>query len=289
MTKRSPLARVEKSNPVTQSTKKSATFLVWSLLVVSFLLFFLLKEWKEPPAHVRYDAFLEDVEQQRVANIAVDDNRVHVELNDGSPGYLTLGLVDDALTQTLSEQGAYVAWGKPSRPLITALTIGLPLLLVIAFVVYFAKKAGSANTGMFAMGKSRARLVTDVKVAFDDVGGCEDAKIQLADVVDFLQDPRRWENGGARLPRGVLLEGPPGCGKTLLARAVAGATKASYYSVSASEFVELFVGVGAGVSATCFKLPPKTFPQSFLSMSWMPWAAAVVRGWDSQTTSVNRP
>ena len=119
------------------------------------------------------------------------------------------------------------------------------MLILLAFLWYFVKKAGAANQGMFTLGKSRARLVAETNVTFADIGGCDDAKEQLGDVIDFLNSPKRWAAAGARLPRGVLLEGPPGCGKTLLARAVASETNANFYSVSGSEFVELFVGVGA--------------------------------------------
>ena len=98
------------------------------------------------------------------------------------------------------------------------------------------------------------------KVTFADVGGCEDAKLALADVIDFLRRPKRWIDAGARLPRGVLLDGPPGCGKTLLARAVAGETNAKFYSVSASEFIELFVGVGAARVRDMFETAVKNAP-----------------------------
>ena len=118
-----------------------------------------------------------------------------------------------------------------------------------------------AKTGVFSLGKSRARLLTvSTNVTFDDVGGCQDAKEQLGDVIDFLGDCKRWTDAGARLPRGILLEGPPGCGKTLLARAVAGETEASFYIVSASEFVELFVGVGAARVRDMFETAAKNAP-----------------------------
>ena len=99
-----------------------------------------------------------------------------------------------------------------------------------------------------------------MNVTFAQVGGCEEAKEALGDVIDFLKQPERWNEAGVRLPRGVLLEGPPGCGKTLLARAVAGETDAKFYSVSASEFVEMFVGVGAARVRDMFDEAVKTQP-----------------------------
>ncbi len=237
--------------------KKRNTILVWTLLTASFFALFVLHSWKEPQQHASFATFLEHVDEGRVASIRIHDNQLHVKLNDGSPDYLTLGVVDDELTRRLSEQGVHVGWGKPSRPLVTILTIALPLVLVLAFLVYFAKKVGSTNQGMFSIGKSRARLITDTQVTFDDVGGCDDAKQQLGDVIDFLRHPKRWSSAGARLPRGILLEGLPGCGKTLLARAVAGETDARFYSVSASEFVELFVGTGAARIRDMFQTAAK--------------------------------
>ncbi len=240
--------------------KKRITVLIWALLIASFFALFVLNSGNEPQQHASFAAFIEHIDEGRVAAIRIHDNQIYVKCNDGSADYLTLGVVDDELTTRLSEQGVHVGWGKPSRPLVTTLTIALPLLLVLAFLVYFAKKAGSTNQGMFAVGKSRARLVTDTHVTFDDVGGCNDAKQQLGDVIDFLRHPKRWSSAGARLPRGILLEGQPGCGKTLLAQAVAGETDARFYSVSASEFVELFVGTGAARVRDMFQTAGKNPP-----------------------------
>lgn len=115
--------------------------------------------------------------------------------------------------------------------------------------------------GIQAFSRSRAKLISESsQVTFADVGGCREAKTLLRDVVDFLNDSRRWVDAGVRLPRGVLLEGPPGCGKTLLARAVAGETKAKFYLVSASEFVEMFVGVGAARVRDMFETAVKDAP-----------------------------
>lgn len=239
---------------------KRKTMLIWTLLTVSFFVLFMLDSWKEPQQHESFASFVQHIDEGRVASLRINDNQLYVKLNDGSPDYVTLGVVDDALTQRLSEQGAHVGWGKPARPLVKLLTIAVPLLLVLAFLWYFTKKVGSTNKGMFAVGKSRARLITDTHVVFDDVGGCAEAKRQLGDLIDFLKNPKRWAAAGARLPRGVLLEGPPGCGKTLLARAVAGETDANFYSVSASEFVEMFVGTGAARVRDMFQTAGKNPP-----------------------------
>jgi ATP-dependent metalloprotease FtsH len=139
--------------------------------------------------------------------------------------------------------------------------IGLPVLLFLVLFLYFLRKAQGQNTNILSLRKSSVRLVADdERCAFADVGGCEDAKEQLGDVIDFLEHPDRWQAAGVRLPRGVLLEGPPGCGKTLLARAVAGESKARFYLISASEFVEMFVGVGAARVRDTFEKASKDAP-----------------------------
>jgi cell division protease FtsH len=120
---------------------------------------------------------------------------------------------------------------------------------------FLARRIGAAGESIFSIGKSRARLVADrdTGVTFDDVAGCEEAKFELKEVVDFLKSPKQYQDVGARIPKGVLLVGPPGTGKTLLARAVAGEAKVPFFSISGSDFVEMFVGVGAARVRDLFK------------------------------------
>jgi cell division protease FtsH len=142
-----------------------------------------------------------------------------------------------------------------------AIWVLVPIVAVLALFVFFLRRAGGGAASALELRKSRARLVAEASgVTFADVGGCSEAKAQLADIIDFLKHPETWERAGVRLPRGVLLEGPPGCGKTLLARAVAGETSARFLSVAASEFVEMFVGVGASRMRDTFELAAKHAP-----------------------------
>ncbi len=138
----------------------------------------------------------------------------------------------------------------------------LPVLLLVGFLVYSARQAQRAQQGIFGIGRSNARLYNEERpsVTFEDVAGEDEAKVELTEVVDFLKSPERYRKLGARLPHGVLLVGPPGTGKTLLARTVAGEAKVPFFSITASEFVELFVGVGASRVRDLFAMAKKTAP-----------------------------
>lgn len=241
--------------------KKYATFGIWVGLILIFMLLFVLDRSDSKRGYETFETFKDQIEAGTISSVHIHNNEIHVEKNDGGPAYITLGVVDDELTQQLSDMGAHVAWGEPARPFRKLLVVGIPLLILLLFLVFFVKKASSAHHGgVFAVGKTTAREVTDSKVTFADIGGCQEAKAQLGDVVDFLKNPVKWTSSGARLPRGILLEGPPGCGKTLLAQAVAGETDASFFSLSASEFVEMFVGVGAARVRDLFQNAAKNTP-----------------------------
>ncbi len=239
--------------------EKRKTILVWVLLILVFVALFQLTR-DEPLESEPFAVFLEHVEAGEVSGVRIESNQIRVSRWDGHD-YQTLGVVDDALTQRLSDMGAVVAWGEESKPLRTLLLTAVPLLVLVGLFLYFLKKGAQGGVGnIMTLKKSRARLIEDSKVTFAEVGGCGDAKEQLGDLIDFLKSPDRWNDAGVRLPRGVLLEGPPGCGKTLLARAVAGETDAKFYLVSASEFVEMFVGVGAARVRDMFETAAKEAP-----------------------------
>ena len=241
---------------------KLKTLFVWLAFVAVFVALFVLSKSKEPQYSESYDSFLEHLQAGRIAEVWVDSNKIVVSLHDSDQRYTTLGLVDDELIEKLSSGGILVNWGEEKNPFKTLLTFGLPILILLAFLIFLAKRAQQGmQTNILSLRKSRARLLEDsTNVTFKDVGGCEDAKELFSDVIEFLKDSERWCKAGLRLPRGILLEGPPGCGKTLLARAVAGETNAKFFVVSASEFVEMFVGVGAARVRDMFENAVKEAP-----------------------------
>jgi cell division protease FtsH len=170
---------------------------------------------------------------------------------------------DPNLLGLLEAQGIQVQVKNPSVPWFTILlTDGLPLLLLVGVVVWMGRRAMQSQSGILSFGRTRARQVqTDrPKVSFEDVAGADEAKSDLQQVVDFLRNPRKYHDLGARIPRGVLLVGPPGTGKTLLARAVAGEAEVPFFSLSASEFVEMFVGVGASRVRDLFQQAKQSAP-----------------------------
>jgi cell division protease FtsH len=154
-------------------------------------------------------------------------------------------------------QAANVEFAAARPGIISQLLVGwiLPIIFMVAIWTFLARRLNPTGGSIFSIGKSRARLVADpdTGVKFEDVAGCDEAKFELKEVVDFLKNPKQYEDLGARIPKGVLLVGPPGTGKTLLARAVAGEAKVPFFSISGSDFVEMFVGVGAARVRDLFK------------------------------------
>ena len=161
--------------------------------------------------------------------------------------FRTVRVEDPKLVEELQEAG--VAFEGVHPGLLSQLLLGwiLPIGLMIALWMFLARRLGAAGGAVMSIGKSKAKLIADkdTGVSFEDVAGCDEAKYELQEVVDFLQNPERYRALGAKIPKGVLLVGPPGTGKTLLARAVAGEAKVAFFSISGSDFVEMFVGVGA--------------------------------------------
>jgi cell division protease FtsH len=170
---------------------------------------------------------------------------------------------DTSLMPLLNLHNVQVNVAPPANPLLTDILIyGLPVLLMVVFLVLIGRQATRGQESIFSFGKSKARrFVADVNgVTFKDVAGADEAKNEMQEVVDFLRNPQKYHKLGARIPRGVLLVGPPGTGKTLLGRAVAGEAGVPFYDISASEFVEMFVGVGASRVRTLFEQAKETAP-----------------------------
>src|SRR5436305_1410856 len=223
------------------------TFAIWCTLILLFFAFFsFFRNQPRSDPWRTTQAFKTDLEANRIESVTPGRGFLVVTDDEGER-YRVPGVLDGSLWKDLASHGVRV--GAPATDQSSAawpsfLTSWLPLLALVAVFVFLMRKMGGAQS-IFALRKTTARLANTPSVTFAHVGGAGEAKERLADIVDFLKRPRAWEAAGAYLPSGVLLEGPPGCGKTLLARAMAGEAKVPFFEVSASEFVELFVGVGA--------------------------------------------
>ncbi len=205
-----------------------------------------------------YSAFLADVQAGNVKTVSQQQTALTVTKNDGStyqvtaPGFPTQVLLDMKAAAkdgnvTLAKDVYQVKDAPDTGWLTILLTTALPLILIVGFILFMMRQAQGTNNQALSFGKSRARMFLGNKtvVTFNDVAGVDEAKTELQEVVEFLKYPEKFNSLGARIPRGVLLVGPPGTGKTLMARAVAGEAGVPFFSISGSEFVEMFVGVGA--------------------------------------------
>ena len=214
---------------------------------------------------VSYTAFLKQVEDQKVERVTIVDNTIRGKMKDGQEFSLVTPN-DPTLINTLREKKIDIKAEQPPQPpwWTTLLSSLLPMLLLIGVWFFIMQQTQGGGSKVMSFGKSRAKLHNEekIKVTFADVAGAEEAKEELEEVVEFLKHPKKFNDLGARIPKGVLLFGPPGTGKTLLARAVAGEAGVPFFSISGSDFVEMFVGVGASRVRDLFEQAKKSAPCS---------------------------
>jgi cell division protease FtsH len=211
-----------------------------------------------------YSEFLTQVKQGDVKDVVIQDRNVSGDLKDGR-AFETYTPDDPTLVQTLTDKNVEIV-AKPadgdSNPLLHYLLSWFPMLLFVGVWIFFLRQMQSGGGRAMGFGKSRARLLTEKqgRVTFEDVAGIEEAKVELSEVVEFLKDPQKFQRLGGKIPKGVLLVGPPGTGKTLLARAIAGEANVPFFTISGSDFVEMFVGVGASRVRDMFEQGKKNAP-----------------------------
>lgn len=243
------------------------TILLW--MVIGIILISVFNNFgprHEAEEKISYSSFVGEVKQGNVRNVTITDQDVAgtYQNNKQFETYLPMAQ-DPTLLQTLMEKGVVVQGKQPEQPgMLTHVLVNLlPWIILFAIWIYVLRQqAGGGRGGAFSFGRSRARLLNSdqVKVTFSDVAGCEEAKEEVKELVDFLKDPGKFQRLGGKIPRGVLLVGPPGTGKTLLARAVAGEAKVPFFTISGSDFVEMFVGVGASRVRDMFEQAKKQAP-----------------------------
>ena len=242
------------------------TILLW--LVIGIILISVFNNFgprRESDKRISYSDLVQEVKQGNVQSVTITDQNVAGTLTSNTKfvSYLPMPQ-DSALLQDLIDHKVIVKGKPPEQPGILAHLVSLlPWIVIFAIWIYVLRQqAGVGKGGAFSFGRSRARLLNadQVKITFADVAGCEEAKDEVKELVDFLKDPGKFQRLGGKIPRGVLLVGPPGTGKTLLARAVAGEAKVPFFTISGSDFVEMFVGVGASRVRDMFDQAKKQAP-----------------------------
>ena len=213
---------------------------------------------------IDYSVFLDEVERGSVEQVTIDGAAIYIRSRNGER-YVTYSPGDPGLVNDLLKADIAIKAQKEEEPslLMQIFISWFPLLLLIGVWIFFMRQMqGGGGRGALSFGKSKARMLTEDKnnVTFEDVAGVDEAKEEVGELVEFLQDPSRFQKLGGRIPRGVLMTGNPGTGKTLLARAIAGEAKVPFFTISGSDFVEMFVGVGASRVRDMFEQAKKNAP-----------------------------
>jgi len=241
--------------------KNIALWLIISLIFV--LLYNLFNQPKNSQETVIFSDFIAAAEKGQVVEVSIQGENISGKFLNGK-SFKTYAPKDAGFIPLLKEKGVRIA-AKPvedSPWYMTVLISWLPTILLIGIWIFFMRQMQSGGGKAMSFGKSRARLMTDrsKKVTFNDVAGIDEAKGELQEIIDFLRDPKKFTRLGGRIPKGVLLVGPPGTGKTLLARAIAGEADVPFFTISGSDFVEMFVGVGASRVRDLFTQGKKSAP-----------------------------
>jgi cell division protease FtsH len=257
-------------DPQPSRSRQIANIVLWAatgllLLNIAFSGFFGGQIAREP-----YSMFIHRVQEQEVMRASVGQNEIRYQIKDATTGeagdvYTTTPIFDLQLPQLLEDNGVEFAAVPPPKGqwFGSLLSWVIPPLIFIGVWRFFLARGGGGPQGVLSIGKSKAKVYVEGeagKITFDDVAGVEEAKTELVEIVDFLKTPQRFTDLGAKIPKGVLLVGPPGTGKTLMAKAVAGEAGVPFFSISGSEFVELFVGVGSSRVRDLFDQAKKQSP-----------------------------
>ncbi len=242
-------------------------FALWVIIgLVLIALFNLFQNTGQRAAGVdiAYSQFISEVDQGHVRSVVIAGQQIAGNYTDGT-SFQTYAPQDPALVQKLEDKGVTITAKAPSeggQSLLGMLVSWFPMFLILAVWIFFMRQMQGTGGKALGFGKSKAKLLTEAhgRVTFEDVAGVDEAKEDLEEIVEFLRDPQKFQRLGGRIPRGVLLVGPPGTGKTLLARAIAGEANVPFFTISGSDFVEMFVGVGASRVRDMFEQAKKNAP-----------------------------
>ncbi|MBA4789326.1 MAG: ATP-dependent zinc metalloprotease FtsH [Pseudomonadota bacterium] len=242
-------------------------FALWVIIVLLLLALFSLFQspgQRTSANEISFSQLLSDVDQGRVRDVVIEGPNISGSFTDGRQ-FQTYAPNDPSLVQRLYGKGVSITARAPSDNVpwfVSLLVSWLPFIALIGVWIFLSRQMQGAGGKAMGFGKSRAKLLTEAhgRVTFEDVAGIDEAKSDLTEIVEFLRDPQKFQRLGGRIPRGVLLVGPPGTGKTLLARAIAGEANVPFFTISGSDFVEMFVGVGASRVRDMFEQAKKNAP-----------------------------
>ena len=241
---------------------------LWAIIAVLLIALFNLfqaPQQRGATREVAYSEFLQELSAGRVKAVTIAGDRISGTYIDNSAGFQTYSPGDSTLVQRLEDKGVTIN-ARPendgSGSIFSILLSWLPMILILGVWIFFMRQMQSGSGRAMGFGKSKAKLLTEAhgRVTFQDVAGVDEAKEDLEEIVEFLRDPQKFQRLGGKIPRGVLLVGPPGTGKTLLARSVAGEANVPFFTISGSDFVEMFVGVGASRVRDMFEQAKKNAP-----------------------------
>ena len=238
-------------------------WIVIILLLVALFNLFQGSNVRSGREEVSYSQFSDYVEQGQVSKVELQGDNVLIQLNDGRR-LNTVKPEDPGLIERLRDSNVEIVVREveTANPLLSILISWFPMLLLIGVWIFFMRQMQGGGSKAMGFGKSKAKLLTEKqgRVTFDDVAGIDEAKQELQEIVEFLRDPQKFQRLGGKIPKGVLLVGPPGTGKTLLARSIAGEANVPFFTISGSDFVEMFVGVGASRVRDMFEQGKKNAP-----------------------------
>ncbi|MDB6060509.1 MAG: hflB [Verrucomicrobiaceae bacterium] len=242
--------------------------LLWLIIAAVLLTVFNNFSMQPTKEQLTYSSFIESVKNEQVKRVTIDGQIINGERVDGSVFDTVRPLLDDPkLMEDMYNHKVEIRGVKPEQQSLWSqlLVASFPILIIIVVFMFFMRQmqgGAGGRGGPMAFGKSKARLLGEdqIKTTFADVAGCDEAKEDVSELVEFLRDPGKFQRLGGRIPRGVLMVGPPGTGKTLLAKAIAGEAKVPFFSISGSDFVEMFVGVGASRVRDMFDQAKKQSP-----------------------------
>lgn len=241
---------------------------MWIIIAMVLMLVFKNFNSASMSNDMAYSQFISEVKSGRVQEVVFEGSSIHGVMSDGTTRFKTYSpeTSNDALIGTLLDNNVSIKGMQPNSNSLWAhaLISWFPILLLIGIWIYFMRQmqGGGGGKGALSFGKSRARMLNEdqVKITFNDVAGVEEAKEEVGEIVDFLRDPSKFQKLGGKIPAGVLMVGSPGTGKTLLAKAIAGEAKVPFFTISGSDFVEMFVGVGASRVRDMFEQAKKHAP-----------------------------